>query len=184
MVSQYSTEESDLKVCPTFTHVIASILEDILSDTESSVSRDSSFQLDCVFNAKKPPSIKLEKYVSRIMSLSKCEENTIIHALVLIDSLCEKNNIFLTKVNIHRILITSVVIAIKYLEDIYFSNNYYSKVGGISLKDLNQYEVEFLKMLDFNVYVKPEVYENYMNSIVKQMNELKCGGSTGSDYTD
>lgn len=183
MISQYSTEDSEVKVSPSFTHVVANILEDILSETESSKFDVADFQSDCVFNAKKVPLIKLEKYVTRIMTLTKCEENTMIHALILIDNLCEKNNIFLTKVNTHRILITAVVIAIKYLEDIYFSNAYYCKVGGISLSDLNNYELEFLQYLGFNAYVNLDTYEKYTSSIYKQVEELKIA-VVGSEMTD
>jgi hypothetical protein len=41
-------------------------------------------------------------------------------------------NFFLT-----RILFTSILIATKMFNDIYFYNKYYSEVGGVALNELN-----------------------------------------------
>ena len=106
------------------------------------------------------------------MYLSKCEEGSIINALILIDNLCDRNDIYLTKMNYHRILLISVVISIKYNEDVFYSNLFYSKIGGIKLQELNELEIEFLKLINFRVYTVETVFIKYSNSIKKQINEL------------
>lgn len=56
---------------------------------------------------------------------------------------------------------TAVVIAIKYHDDEYYKNEFYSKVGGIPKLELNQLESQFLALLEFQVHVKSDLYYNY-----------------------
>ncbi len=55
-----------------------------------------------------------------------------------------------------------MVIAIKYSEDHYYDNNYYSRVGGIPCRELNRLETELLSLMSFDLFVAPELYERYM----------------------
>ena len=38
----------------------------------------------------------------------------------------------MTSRNVHRLMITAVVIATKYYDDFYFKNTFYAKLGGIT----------------------------------------------------
>ena len=68
----------------------------------------------------------------------------------------------------------------------YFQNIFYAKVGGVSKKEVNKLEYEFLVKLDFDVYISEEVYKKYHNYLDK-INEkiiiedaLNCGNSRDS----
>jgi hypothetical protein len=60
-----------------------------------------------------------------------------------------------------RVLLATCVIAIKYNEDDYYSNEYYAKVGGIALQELNMLEYECVKMLDHRLFIDEEIFEKY-----------------------
>lgn len=49
----------------------------------------------------------------------------------------------------HRYLIIAIVLAIKYQDDDIYKNDYYAKVGGITMQELNDMEKEFLELLDY-----------------------------------
>jgi hypothetical protein len=51
--------------------------------------------------------------------------------------------------------------AIKYNEDDYYSNTFYAKVGGVTMQELNSLEVEFTKLIKYNLFVDIEVYNKY-----------------------
>ncbi len=53
------------------------------------------------------------------------------------------------------------MIAIKFNEDDYYSNDFYAKVGGISNKELNRIESESLRLLKYNLYIKLSLYNQY-----------------------
>jgi hypothetical protein len=63
--------------------------------------------------------------------------------------------------NIHRLLITSIVISIKINEDDYFSNSHYAQVGGIRLEEMNNLEEELITGLNWETWISIEIYENY-----------------------
>ncbi len=44
----------------------------------------------------------------------------------------------------NRLLLTGIMLAAKYFDDRYYSNEHYSKVGGINNGELNLLEREFL----------------------------------------
>jgi hypothetical protein len=45
------------------------------------------------------------------------------------------------------------LISIKYNDDDYYKNDYYAKVGGVAIAELNKLESELLDMLDYELYV-------------------------------
>jgi hypothetical protein len=54
-----------------------------------------------------------------------------------------------------------MILALKYNEDDYYSNKYYAKVGGISLKELNELEYNIMVLLQFNFFIDDITYEKY-----------------------
>jgi Cyclin len=52
-------------------------------------------------------------------------------------------------------------LAIKYNEDDYFSNEFYSKVGGISLQEINALEYESLILIKHTLFVEQEFFLKY-----------------------
>jgi hypothetical protein len=54
-----------------------------------------------------------------------------------------------------------MITAIKYNEDDFYSNKYYSKVGGINLSELNFLEAEFIKLLNYELYIDNDTFFKY-----------------------
>lgn len=140
------------------------IKENVVQSPDIETDRDNYFEY---FTCKKPPHISIIDYLSRIVKYSRPESGTMTISLILIDKLTDSQNILLTKLNIHRIILTSVVIAIKYNEDEYYSNSFYAKVGGITLKEFNLLEYQFLTSLGFKLYIDEELYLNYKSHLEK-----------------
>ena len=148
--------------------IVSEILDEIVKENENTEINDNDedhLTLIQDFFCKKQPQISINKYLKRFMKYSKPEPSTIIITLIYIDKICESSNLQLTMLNIHRLLLACMVVALKYNEDDYYSNEYYAKVGGISLKELNQLEYNILILLDFNVFIDDALYENYENQI-------------------
>ncbi|KAH3758100.1 Non-receptor tyrosine kinase spore lysis A [Pelomyxa schiedti] len=108
------------------------------------------------------PVISLEEYIGRIEEHSGCTRETIVAALVYIDKVLLLNPSFIiTERNIHRVLWTCIVVANKHFEDKYYTNTFYSKVGGVPLLEMNSLEVLLLGMLHFELYISAEQFEKY-----------------------
>ena len=147
---------------------IADILTDIITENlnqSPNLEHDSDNYFD-YFTCKKPPHISILDYLSRILKYSRPESGTVTLSLSFIDKLTKRQNILITNINIHRIILTSLVIAIKCNEDEYYSNSFYAKVGGITLKEFNILEYKYLCSLDFRLYIKEEVFLKYKKHLV------------------
>ena len=77
----------------------------------------------------------------------------------------------MTIFNVHRLISISIIVAIKLLEDKYFTNKYYSKICGIDLSLLNQLEYEFICGLNFNLYIEKNFYYKYQNLLLSNKDD-------------
>jgi len=111
------------------------------------------------FHSLKVPPISIRDYIFRVFKYSKCSEECLALALIYVIRFCEIEAVDLTFYNIHRLLITGVLVAAKFRDDLYFSNTYYAHIGGVPVAELNSLEVAFLKALDWNLWVPPEEYD-------------------------
>ncbi|KAF2077100.1 hypothetical protein CYY_001609 [Polysphondylium violaceum] len=114
---------------------------------------------------KKLPAISIKDYMSRLMKYSPCSKECFVASLVYIDRLSIECGMLINSYNIHRILITTLLISTKYLDDIFYNNEFYSQVGGVSLKEMNLLELDFLKMLNFSAFCPISTFNEYQREM-------------------
>ena len=122
------------------------------------------------FNTNNIPNITIQKYLERIFKYTEAEESTFIIALIYIDRINQISDIIITPYNIHRIIFISVLLAIKYNEDITFDFDYYAQVAGISIDELKSLEIEFVCLVKFKLYINKEQFDNYKSFL----DEIDC----------
>ena len=144
-----------------------SIIADLLTDIceESTTNKDTNGPIIKPFISKKIPSVSIKSYLDRLAKYSKIENNTLLLILIYIDKVCDINKIRLNYFNIHKMILASMIIAIKYNEDDYFSNSFYAKVGGVSKSEIDVLEYEFLVLIEFNLYVSDDLFLKYYDYI-------------------
>jgi len=59
------------------------------------------------FQSSYEPNVSIDAYLERIHRYSKCSDSCFILMLIYVDRLIEKKSLILTKLNVHRILITT-----------------------------------------------------------------------------
>jgi hypothetical protein len=83
-------------------------------------------------------------------------EAVVLHAFLLIDRLLQRDaskGFHLCTRNVHRVLLATVLVSAKLLDDECYNNHYWASVGGVTLQHLNQLELEVMCLLDFEVLV-------------------------------
>ena len=149
--------EENLKIISS----IASNLEEIINDNyinyNNLISKKDNF---CSIYL---PCISIENYLKRIFYYCKINISTLILAIVYIDYFCEINGYILTLNNIYRIIMVSIVLSIKFNEDIFYGNSFYAKVGSFNPELLNSLEFEFYIKINFKLLVNESYYEKYFN---------------------
>ena len=118
------------------------------------------------FSSYTIPTISIKEYLIRIQIYSGIESSTLILSLILIDKMCKRSGILLTYFNIHRILFSSLLISIKYNEDSFYNNTFYSQIAGVKPNELQLLEYTFLEYNDFNVFVKDFEYKQYEKYLI------------------
>lgn len=127
------------------------------------------------FHALRPPAITIKDYLLRIAKYAACSGECFVLALVYIDRIIQSNPTFVVNsLNIHRLLITSVMLAAKFFDDQYFNNAYYAKVGGVPRGEMNSLEVEFLFMTNFTLFVPTEQYRQYYTELCNHAKNNAC----------
>ena len=118
-------------------------------------------QKDMSFTSYKKPSLSIKDYLFRIQNYTEAEDNTIIIALMYIDRLSDISSVLLTPYNVHRILFVSVLLAIKYNEDICFNFDFYAKIAGMPISDLKKMERDFVYLIKFKFYIDKDEFEKF-----------------------
>lgn len=144
--------------------VLATVL-DRLVKSNSHINNNDPSQVT-KFHALQAPGIDILHYLERIHKYASCSTECYILALIYIDRLIQRNNFNLSGLNVHRVVITAVLLAAKFFDDAYYNNAYYAKVGGVLVSEMNGLEVEFLFRINFSLHVKPEVFRKYQAELV------------------
>ncbi|PIA18549.1 cyclin-domain-containing protein [Coemansia reversa NRRL 1564] len=109
------------------------------------------------FHSRVVPSISVHDYLQRIAKFVCLENDTLLAVLVYLDRIgraqIHRPSLSLSPFNIHRLVITAIIIAHKFNSDIFFNNARYAKVGGIPLGEMNQLELEMLFLMKFDLKV-------------------------------
>lgn len=146
--------------------------------------RNDKIPLDpnCIskFHAMRPPQISILNYLERIAKYAACSGECFVLALIFVDRIIQFNPTFVVNsLNIHRLLITAVMLSAKYFDDQYFNNAYYAKVGGVPCNEINSLEVEFLFMINFTLFVSTDTYTQYFTELSNHAAHASSCGCTG-----
>jgi len=108
----------------------------------------------------------LEYYVIRLLGHMRCSPSAFVVALVYLDRMAKvEEKLVPCQYNVHRLFLTAVVLAAKFYEDEVQQNNYYARIGGISIQEMNRLELHMLMTLKFDLSVNPELYVNTLLSL-------------------
>ncbi|KAF3941732.1 Cyclin-U4-1 [Dactylella cylindrospora] len=138
-------------------------LNDVIPLTQGGLTR---------FHSRAPPTITISDYLHRIALHTTLEPSTLLSMVYYIDLLSNHYAAFtISSLTVHRFLITAATVASKGLCDSFCTNTFYARVGGISLRELNVLELEFLSRVGWRIVPKAEVLREYYASLVRRMGD-------------
>ncbi|KAJ7950885.1 Cyclin [Quillaja saponaria] len=144
----YSYSYQEDSNIPLVINVLASLIERNMARTERIVKKCSWANLSKaittnMFDCHEIPDLTIQSYLERIFR------------------------------NVHRLLITTIMVASKYVEDMNYRNSYFARVGGLTTKELNNLELEFLFLMGFKLHVNVSVFQSYCCHLER---EVSIGG--------
>ncbi|KAK3200274.1 hypothetical protein Dsin_023689 [Dipteronia sinensis] len=146
---------------PRVLSLLSSILERSIQKNESPLKASRKQEVVTIFHGSSAPSMSIRQYIERIFKYSTCSPSCLVLAYVYINRYLQRIDASLTSLVAHRLLITSIMVAAKYIDDECYNNAYFAKVGGVSTAELNRLEMKFLFTLDFKLHVTTEAFMKY-----------------------
>ena len=144
-----------------FSEIIPIVIEKALNNIETYSMSTSLTKTH--FDSVRVPNISIKDYFGRIRHYVNCSDSCYVVAFIYIDRiLINHPSLLLTKKNVHRVILTAIILSIKYLEDLYADNKFYAMVGGINVNEFNLLESDMLVLINFDLYIDPELYYQYM----------------------
>jgi hypothetical protein len=130
------------------------------------------------------PQISLRKYLDRFARHLDCPIEVFVIAVVYLNDIWEiSQKIPQLKINaytIHRLVMTAILTAAKMHHESDadergpVTNALAAKIGGVSTRELNQLEVEFLYRINFNLFVSPEDFQEAVDAIISPSFHTDC----------
>jgi hypothetical protein len=120
----------------------------------------------CAFESTQACPLSASEYLQRIMKYGKCSPSCPVVALIYLQRIKQKEfSVRITSNNMQRLLLAAMLVANKYIDDIYFSNRHWAKIGNINIKEINALEVSVLNLLGWNLHVTREQYMDYLHNL-------------------
>lgn len=157
---------------PQVLSLLSSVLEKYVEKNENMLETSETKDVITIFHGLRAPSLSIQQYVDRIFKYSSCSPSCFVIAHIYVDRFIQRTNLRLTSLNVHRLLITSVMVAAKFMDDAFFNNAYYARVGGVATSELNELEMKFLFGVDFQLHVSVQTFKKYCSALKK---EAPCG---------
>merc|ERR1719277_162723 len=84
------------------------------------------------------PKVSVLDVFTRLKSLFRCSNESLVLALVYIDRIVEgMPELVAGTGQLREVFVVSIMLAIKFLDDNYYKNNHYARISGIPLQELN-----------------------------------------------
>lgn len=118
-----------------------------------------------LYDARTPPGITLTEYLGRWVTYAHSDASIIVFATCYMDRMMAFRKIKLTPHNVHRILLSALIIAAKLRDDTPYANQHYAEVGGVSHGEINRLECAFLSDLQWDLCVTKDQYQATLESL-------------------
>ncbi|CAG7911782.1 hypothetical protein BRARA_J02516 [Brassica rapa] len=163
-------QEPMAETMPNVITALSSLLQRV-SETNDDLSRPLwEHQRISAFSALTKPSISIRSYMERIFKYANCSDSCYIVAYIYLDRFIQKQPFVpIDSFNVHRLIITSVLVSAKFMDDMCYNNAYYAKIGGITTEEMNLLELDFLFGIGFQLNVTLSTYNNYCSSLQREM---------------
>jgi hypothetical protein len=145
-------DDSDLSISTSQLRDYFDCVWDLCSLFSAATDVDSTHRLTC-FHSVCVPNISIADYCINICRKLTYDKATILVSLVLVERYWRRGVCHPSKLAVHRLFATSLLIASKLRFDHVWRNSHFARVCGLHVAELNALEGQFLQCLDYTIYV-------------------------------
>eukprot|EP00298_Acanthocystis_sp_HF-20_P011693 c1951_g1_i1.p1 GENE.c1951_g1_i1~~c1951_g1_i1.p1 ORF type:complete len:246 (+),score=81.83 c1951_g1_i1:24-740(+) len=132
-----------------------------------SICSENKKSVDSVFKCVTPVQISIGDYGQRLGVYMRCDSSSFVIAAIFIEKLFKTNPEFFCPLSAHKLMCTSLLLGVKYNQDVLFGNKFYSEIFGVTLSELNLMESVMLRLLKFKLFVSSVEYCDAKSRLIK-----------------
>lgn len=102
---------------PRVLSLLSSLLERYVKKSELLLEKSQIKDVVTIFHGLRAPTLSIRHYIDRIFKYSGCSPSCFVVAHIYIDRFLQSTEVHLTSVNVHRLLIISIMLAAKFIDD-------------------------------------------------------------------
>lgn len=102
---------------PRVLSLLSSLLEKSVQINELQLEATQIKGVLTIFHGLRAPRLSIRQYIDRIFKYSGCSPSCFVVANIYVDRFLQNTEVQLTSLNVHRLLITSVMLAAKFMDD-------------------------------------------------------------------
>ena len=130
------------------------------SDTDSDSSDNESENMEIISK------MEIDEFIERIVNYLHIDNTLLVLSMMILDKVLA-NKFILTENNVHKMIFICFMETQKFYEDENFKNKDYALVCGVSVDELLLMEVSFMELINFNLFIKDEDYQNYYKNFIQ-----------------
>lgn len=97
--------------------LLSSLLERSVQKNEILLENSQIKDVLTIFHGSRAPSLCIQQYLDRIFKYSCCSPSCFVLAHIYLERFIQQKKVHLTSLNVHRLVITSVMVAAKFIDD-------------------------------------------------------------------
>ncbi|KAF8525121.1 cyclin-domain-containing protein [Hysterangium stoloniferum] len=110
------------------------------------------------------PSPQFVHFMQKLLQTTQVSQSVIVLALHYVYRLKEENHFTNGQAGSEfRVAVVALMLANKFVDDNTYTNKTWSDVSGIELTEINKMEREFLRGVDFRLYINTDTYKAWVN---------------------
>mmetsp|Transcript_25021 Transcript_25021/g.98861 ORF Transcript_25021/g.98861 Transcript_25021/m.98861 type:complete len:199 (-) Transcript_25021:124-720(-) len=154
--------------CGSAVDVISEVLRSLCGGADSVELGEGDWLRD--FTSDSEPSFGLKSFISFLVKRAGCPFSVLVVALIYLDRLKQDNpSTTLSMFTIHRLFLTALLLACKFLDDRGHGNLFFAQMVNCSIEEMNQLEMAMLAKLRFKLFVSDKTFATYASCLVSDL---------------
>eukprot|EP01062_Namystynia_karyoxenos_P025415 TRINITY_DN199_c0_g2_i1.p2 TRINITY_DN199_c0_g2~~TRINITY_DN199_c0_g2_i1.p2 ORF type:complete len:336 (+),score=112.45 TRINITY_DN199_c0_g2_i1:98-1009(+) len=118
-----------------------------------------------VFYGTEPPGMSVNDFLVRLCKYGHCSPQTLVVMVIFLERFLERTGCVVTSRSVHRLMLGAFIVAAKLRDDVYYTNVYYSSIGGLSPQKVNVMEHKMLFGISWDIACSNQEFKEVVAAI-------------------
>lgn len=126
--------------------------------------------INSVFSATNHSCVPFSLFLNGLFTQMNCSLEVYVLSLLYIERFCKHHLKFVNVYSIKQVVLASVIVAQKFHDESCYKNDFYAKLDSLSPAEVSCLEEDFLRCIDYSLYVPATEYAQFYNNLCVVLN--------------